>query len=419
MPEVARADMQAGWITVLLNDVVDVISDRWDRNTTNPERLVAGEHIDERDMRLRRWGRTDDDLIPPTFDCRFQQGDALLHSRNLDKVAQPDFGGITGKQVFVLRTKDKETLLQELVPYLVASDHFRRYAESVWSGSTNKFLSKAQLVRYEFALPPLEEQRRIAEAMQALESFKAAVIRSMRSIDDVYASLREYLIGRHQPRIGNDSLNSESSDWGKEKMCDVAHLQMGYAFKSSLFCEKGVQLLRMGNIQHSKLDLSSAPVFLPEEVASAHSDYLLRPGDIVMSMTGTVGKKDYGYALQIPEAAPPLLLNQRICRIRAKGDADQDFLAELARSEPFLQEVYSGASGNKQANFSHKSLAKLLVSLPSNRTQQDISDKLSECFSSSRHLELRLEAIQDVEKNIVESLNSVDRSAAEGSIASV
>ena len=145
---------KAGWTIVALGDVVDIINQYWDRDTTVPERLVAGEHIDEGDLRVRRWAMTDDDLIPPTFNRWFQPGDVLLHSRNIKKVVQPEFGGITGEKLFILRSKDESKLLQSLVPHIVQSEVFHSYAESRWAWSTYKFLNKTPLQEFEFALPP-------------------------------------------------------------------------------------------------------------------------------------------------------------------------------------------------------------------------------------------------------------------------
>jgi len=57
----------------------------------------------------------------------------------------------------------------------------------------------------------------------------------------------------------------------------------------------------MGNLYQNELDLNRKPVFYPEEFKNRYKEYLLNPGDILISLTGTVGKKDYGYAVEIPK----------------------------------------------------------------------------------------------------------------------
>lgn len=143
-----------------LGDVVDVVTEYWDRDPAKVERFVAGEHIDEDSLRVTRWGLTSDDLVPPTFNRRFRAGDVLFHSRNLRKLAQPDFDGITGEKLFVLRPKVSQGLLPELLVFLLQTEAFSEYVNRMWAGSTNKFLNKTPLLAYEFALQPLEVQRR-------------------------------------------------------------------------------------------------------------------------------------------------------------------------------------------------------------------------------------------------------------------
>ena len=89
----------SAWKRVAFGEVIDVVTEYWDRRADMPERFVAGEHIDEGDLKVRRWGMTNDELVPPTFNRRFRAGDVLLHSRNLRKLATPDFAGITGEKL--------------------------------------------------------------------------------------------------------------------------------------------------------------------------------------------------------------------------------------------------------------------------------------------------------------------------------
>lgn len=157
----ARKTLKAGWRIVRLGDVVENINDFYDRKSEDAVRYVAGEHIDEGDIRVRRHGLTSDDLLPPTFNRLFKAGDVLFHSRNIRKLAQPDFDGLTGEKLFVLRTKNSSELEQAFLPYLLQGTGFHAYVEERWAGSTNKFLNKTPLMAYEFELPPIDEQVRI------------------------------------------------------------------------------------------------------------------------------------------------------------------------------------------------------------------------------------------------------------------
>src|SRR5688500_12657141 len=83
MSEKNKQHANSGWRSVRLGDVVENVNDFFGRNSGEVVRYVAGEHIDEGDLRVRRHGMTSDELVPPTFNRLFQAGDVLFHSRNI------------------------------------------------------------------------------------------------------------------------------------------------------------------------------------------------------------------------------------------------------------------------------------------------------------------------------------------------
>nr|WP_284738164.1 restriction endonuclease subunit S [Serpentinimonas maccroryi] len=167
--------MRSGWQHVRLGDVVENVNSFFTDRSGEAIRYVAGEHIDEGDLKVRRCGLTSDEIIPPTFNRLFKAGDVLFHSRNIRKLAQPDFDGLTGEKLFVLRTKDQSKLSQALLPFLLQTMNFRNYVEERWAGSTNKFLNKTPLMAYEFALPPVEEQHRLVKLLTSIEGCLASL----------------------------------------------------------------------------------------------------------------------------------------------------------------------------------------------------------------------------------------------------
>ncbi|MCM2478488.1 restriction endonuclease subunit S [Serpentinimonas maccroryi] len=175
MPNKNNKTLRSGWQHVRLGDVVENVNSFFTDRSGEAIRYVAGEHIDEGDLKVRRCGLTSDEIIPPTFNRLFKAGDVLFHSRNIRKLAQPDFDGLTGEKLFVLRTKDQSKLSQALLPFLLQTMNFRNYVEERWAGSTNKFLNKTPLMAYEFALPPVEEQHRLVKLLTSIEGCLASL----------------------------------------------------------------------------------------------------------------------------------------------------------------------------------------------------------------------------------------------------
>jgi type I restriction enzyme S subunit len=196
MPE----GLKKGWTRVAFGDVVRQVRDHVDPENTDLERYVAGEHMETDDLRIRRWGTIGDGYLGPAFHMRFKPGHVLYGSRRtyLRKVAVADFEGITANTTFVIETKDPKVLLPELLPFIMQTESFHAHSIKESKGSVNPYINFSDLTWYEFALPPLEEQRRIAEVLSALQDAAEATRESERSL---YAVRRAHLGAFFEPRF--------------------------------------------------------------------------------------------------------------------------------------------------------------------------------------------------------------------------
>jgi type I restriction enzyme S subunit len=165
--------------------------------------------------------------------------------------------------------------------------------------------------------------------------------------------------------------------WRLGTLSSLADTVMGYAFKSTDFVPDGVPLLRMGNLYQNTLSFDRSPVYLPSSYKESFSRFLVKSGDLVMSMTGTMGKRDYGFTVQIHEDAPYSLLNQRVLKFIPKKNTSSGYLLNLLRSELILSRLYSFPGGTKQANLSAKQVQELPAFLPPLPEQNKIAQILS------------------------------------------
>ena len=175
---------------VLLGDVVNHIKDKVDKDTTDLEFYVGGEHIDGDEITVRRKGLIQGSTIGPAFHMRFQKGDVLLMSRNphLRKASMVDFDGICSDVSYVCRTKDNNVLLQSLLPFILQTTEFWQFAEENKKGGLPFFLNWKDFARFEFELIPIERQQRIADLLWAMERTKNAYRELIARTDDLVKS---------------------------------------------------------------------------------------------------------------------------------------------------------------------------------------------------------------------------------------
>jgi hypothetical protein len=173
---------RSAWKRVAFGDVIANINDYFNPDVDGVLPYVAGPHINAGQPTVADYGSTDDDHFPPTFKRKFQAGDVLLHSRGIEKLASVSCLGVTGEKLFVLRSKDEDTLLQGFVVWLLQSQAVRAHMRENFTGSVNKFLNWKPLAAMELDLPPLDEQKRIADLLWALERHELAVGASRRDV---------------------------------------------------------------------------------------------------------------------------------------------------------------------------------------------------------------------------------------------
>lgn len=166
MPKAASQQRSAKWTTVAFGDVVRLCTERSsDPEVDGFERYVGLEHLDPGELRVRRWGDLADGV---TFTNVFRPGQVLFGKRRAyqRKVAVVDFSGVCSGDIYVLEPKG-DALLSDLLPFICQTDAFFEHAVGTSAGSLSPRTNWESLASYEFAIPPLEEQRRLADVLLA------------------------------------------------------------------------------------------------------------------------------------------------------------------------------------------------------------------------------------------------------------
>ena len=101
---------------------------------------------------------------------RFRKGDIIFGRRRAyqRKLAVAEMDGICSAHAMVVRAKP-DMVLPEFLPFLMMSDKFMNRAVEISVGSLSPTINWTTLKLEEFDLPPLDQQRRIAEILWAVD----------------------------------------------------------------------------------------------------------------------------------------------------------------------------------------------------------------------------------------------------------
>ena len=286
--------------------------------------------------------------------------------------------------------------------------NWKNYNNNKQFGIATNFIRLGNLENYPVNLPPLAEQERIVAKIEALfqdidegvEHLKSAQVQIKQYCQSVLKSAFEGKLYK-------------TTDWKEVKLSKIADALGGYAFKSEKFSDVGYQIIRMGNIKPLTLNLEEKSVYIKDIDDKIKDKYLLQPNDIVITLTGTRKKRDYGYVVLIKDNSN-LLLNQRLARLRPNDKVNAEYLAYALQSEPYQTQFFLYETGNVgQGNVSMKALTDESILLPTLSEQQCIVTEIEKRFAVADELE---KAITDALGKAEKLKQSILKQAFEGKL---
>lgn len=268
--------------TVKLSDVVKRANTKEDRFNTSLLYYVGGEHIETDNVVIKERGLIKGSTIGPMFYFGFKKGDVLLVSRNphLRKSGMVSFDGICSEKTFVLKTNDERILLQDYLPFIFQSDHFWEYAESHKSGSVNFFLNWSTLANYEFNLPDLDEQKKLAEVLWQ-------IVDTMESYKKLLAKTDEMVKAKYVEQIENDG-----SKIKREKLNTLCNFISGGTpdTKHPEYYGGDIPWISTVALGPNYIDKTSAKDFLTELGVNKSATHLIKKGTLLFGNRVGVGK---------------------------------------------------------------------------------------------------------------------------------
>lgn len=157
------------------------------------------------------------------------------------------------------------------------------------------------------------------------------------------------------------------------EICDVLN---GYAFKSKHYVDSGIRVIRIANVQNGYIS-DENPCFYPNSSIDDIEKYILKENDLLISLTGNVGR----VALLNKEYLPAAL-NQRVACIRIKDSCvNMKYLFYYLNQRKFIDECIKASKGVAQLNLSTKWLENYQLNIPLIEEQERVVAKIEELFS--------------------------------------
>lgn len=217
----ALADLPQGWEIKKLEENVRQVSESFDPLLESSEIYISLEHIEQETGRILGVGRSES---ARSLKTKFRKNQILFGKLRpyLRKFAQPKFDGVCTTEIIVFTAKNK-CILNDFIFYLIQSEDFIQKNISESKGTKMPRSSWESVSTFEYLLPPLLEQQRIASILSSVD----ALLERSRAVVTQLEQVRRGFVRRF---LARGLSQSEDSVWPNVAISSVARVAQGYTF---------------------------------------------------------------------------------------------------------------------------------------------------------------------------------------------
>ena len=328
--------------------------------------VVGLEHLEPGEITLSAWDIDSEN----TFSKKFSAGQVLLGRRRvyLRKAVLAPMDGICSGDITVIEALPNK-ILPELLPFIIQNDAFFNYAMKGSAGSLSPRVKWEHLQDYEFALPPLSEQRVLADKLWAAYRLKESYKKLLKATDEMVKS--QFI------EMFKDSV--------KIKLGELASYVNGSAFKPEEWSSVGLPIVRIQNLTQEDTPFNYFEGDTSRKVC-------INTGDILVSWSATLGVFTWlkGQAL----------LNQHIFKVVFdKLDIKRAFFIYTVKLA--LEKMSANAHGSTMRHIVKKDFDSTMVAYPSVEEQEKFEAIYKQSDKSKFELNKSIEAIDAVIKSLI------------------
>jgi type I restriction enzyme S subunit len=187
----SRKKLPLGWVETTLERIASVRKEQVSPLGLDGKIYLSLEHIESGSNRIIDRGRSEDVRSTKSV---FRPGDVLYGKLRpyLNKVCQPDFGGICSTDILVFAPSS--ALHNAFLLKLLTRQETVEYANSHSKGINLPRISPKQLGELSIPFPPLNEQKRIVARIEELQARSRRAREALETIPDLIEQLRQSIL---------------------------------------------------------------------------------------------------------------------------------------------------------------------------------------------------------------------------------
>ena len=383
----AEKNLKPGWKVWRFDQIATSVNVRIDNpSKSGMEHYVGLEHLDPDSLRIRRWGSPSDVEAGKLF---FKTGDIIFAKRRAyqRKLGVAEFDGICSAHAMVLRAKP-EVVLPEFLPFFMQSDLFMNRAVAISVGSLSPTINWKTMAVQEFVLPPVDEQRRLADLILAINDVVQTHV-------ELTSDSKVLLEASFEATQAQDQFPLQAI----EDVCDLIMDFRGRTPKKLNLDWGGGEIpaLSASNVLHRRLDLEKETNYGSEVLYQKWmTKGPLLDGDVLFTTEAPLGNV---YRLK---GSRPYILSQRVIAMRVKRDLIiPEYFEALLCSRSFRRELDRLATGSTAKGIRVASLSTIRLAIPPLDYQRKWASRILDISEAEANAIGRLDASRMFAKQLL------------------
>lgn len=284
------------WVKVKLGDVCSISAPMVDPRDSEYAYLphIGNENIEKHSGLLLSYNKViDDNLISGKY--LFDEGDILYGKINpqFGKVAYPGFRGLCSADIYPISCGPR--IIPEFLKYVLLSYSFLKYTVALSQRSGMPKVNREEVIKYEFSLPSIIEQQKIAKSLSDMD----ALIAKSEKLVKKYQALKQACLQHMFPRAGQTEpdvrLPGFTGPWEQRKLGEMAEsFQYGLNAAAKKYDGKN-KYIRITDIDDLSHEFLQSNLTSPDTDISQADNYRLNEGNILFARTGASVGKTYIY----------------------------------------------------------------------------------------------------------------------------
>ena len=362
---------------VKLGDVARESRLKWEESKLDVP-VVGLEHLIPDEIRFDAFDTNTDN----TFSKKFVKGQVLFGRRRAyqRKAAVAEFDGICSGDITVIEAIEGK-MMSELLPFIIQAPAFFDYANRGSAGSLSPRVKWGHLASYEFELPPLEEQKVLADKLWAAYRLKEGYKKLLAATDEMVKSQFIEMFGN-------------TTQFGFKKVNDLFSLSMGKTpsrAKSSYWDQDGYEWASISDMGIWYKYVGKTAEHISKEAVFSTGIKLVPKNTIIMSFKLSIGRTCI--------TTSDLYTNEAIMAFHPLTNAyNLDYLH-------FYIANYNWNNGVKQAvkgvTLNKESIGNSIFILPPKDLQEDFASIVRQADKSKFELKRCIDNIDKVIKSLI------------------